>query len=97
MRQQISSMHEMMKSSLSTSEKLRKRLAMISRYYEGIIRKFQEQVAEMKVDKRKMEVDLVNRISTIDNKKGFIIIQLESKLRKREEEVARLKRKIGHE
>jgi hypothetical protein len=94
MRQQIDQMHAMMKTSLATSEKLRKRLAMISRYYEGIIRKFQEQVTETKAEKKRIEVDLASRISTIDHEKRVTIIQLESKLRKREEEVARLRRKI---
>jgi hypothetical protein len=84
----------MMKASLATSEKLRKRLAMISRYYEGIIRKFQEQVTEMKAEKKRIEMDLANRIATIDHEKRVTIIQLESKLRKREEQVARLRRKI---
>jgi hypothetical protein len=94
MRHQIDQMHAMMKASLATSEKLRKRLAMISRYYEGIIRKFQEQVTEMKAEKKRIERDLVNRNSTIDHEKRVTIIQLESKLRKREEQVARLRRKI---
>jgi hypothetical protein len=94
MRQQIDQLHSMMKSSLSTSEKLRKRLAMISRYYEGIIQKLQEQAAEIKAEKSRLKVDLDNKISTIDHDKRVTIIHLESKLRQRDEEVARLKKKI---
>jgi uncharacterized coiled-coil DUF342 family protein len=95
MRDQLDQLHAMMKTSLSTSEKLRKRLAMISRYYEGIIQKLQEQAAEVKAGKKRMELDLVNKISTIDHEKRVTVIQLESKLRQRDEEVARLRREIN--
>jgi hypothetical protein len=92
MREQIDQMQEMMKSSLTASEKLRKRLAMISRYYESIIQKNQEKMAHMKSEKRRMEGDLINQISSIDHAKRVAIIKLESKLRQKEEEIATLKR-----
>jgi hypothetical protein len=92
MRQQIGQLHTMMKTSLSTSEKLRKRLAMISRYYEGIIRKLQEQVVETKTERKRMEVQLANQISTIDHEKRVTMMQLEMKLRRKDEEIARLRR-----
>jgi len=82
----------MMKTSLSTSEKLRKRLAMISRYYEGIIRKLQEQVVETKKERKSIEVQLANQISTIDHEKRVSIMQLEVKLRRKDEEITRLRR-----
>jgi hypothetical protein len=92
MKEQIDQMQEMMKSSLTASEKLRKRLAMISRYYESIIQKNQEKMAHMKNEKRRMEGDLINQISSIDHEKRVAIIKLESKLRQKEEEIAALKR-----
>jgi hypothetical protein len=92
MRQQIGQLHTMMKTSLSTSEKLRKRLAMISRYYEGIIRKLQEQVVETKKERKSVEVQLANQISTIDHEKRVSMMQLEVKLRRKDEEISRLRR-----
>ena len=91
MRQQIAEMHEMVKASLTTSEKLNKRLAMISKYYESIIQKLQEKICRMKNEKRRMEVDLINQASSIDHEKRVAIIMLESKLRQREEEITKLK------
>jgi hypothetical protein len=91
MKEQIDQMQEMMKSSLTASEKLRKRLAMISRYYESIIQKNQEKMAHMKNEKRRMEGDLINQISSIDHEKRVAIIKLESKLRQKEEEIATMK------
>ena len=92
MREQIDQMQEMMKSSLTASEKLRKRLAMISRYYESIIQKNQEKMAHMKNEKRRMESDLINQISSIDHEKRVAIIKLESKLRQKDEEIASMSR-----
>jgi hypothetical protein len=92
MRQQIAQLHTMMKSSLSTSEKLRKRLAMISHYYEGIIHKLQEQVEESKSERTRMEVQLAHKISTIDHEKSLAIMQLEMNLHRKDEEIARLRR-----
>jgi hypothetical protein len=83
MKNQISQLHEMMKVSLSASEKLRKRLATISRYYEGVISKLQDQVAEVKGQKSRMEVDLRNLISERD-----------LEMRRKDEEIKRLKAMI---
>ena len=94
MRKQISQLHKMMKTSLSTSEKLRKRLAMISRYYEGIIRKLQEQVVETKTEKKSMEVQLASQISAIDHEKRVMIMQLELNLQRKEDEIERLRGEI---
>lgn len=94
MRGQIDQLHTMMKDSLETSEKLRKRLAMISRYYEGIIRRFQEQMAEAKAEKARIKADLDAKISTLDHDRRVTIVQLESKLRQRDNELTRLKRQI---
>jgi hypothetical protein len=90
MRQQIDSLHDMMKTSMTTSEKLRKRLAMISGYYESIIQKLQQKNAHIKTEKSRMEVDLVNQISTMDHEKRAVVIKLQRKLRELEEELAML-------
>ena len=63
MRNQIKQLQELMKTSLSSSEKLRKRIATISRYYEGVIGQLQSQVAEVKAEKCKKETELKNQLS----------------------------------
>jgi hypothetical protein len=48
LRNQVKQMQELMETSLSSSEKLRKRIATISRYYEGVIGQLQTQVTDTK-------------------------------------------------
>ena len=55
--------------SLETSEELRRRLAMLSRYYENLVRKLQKELAETRADKDQLEYDLVNQIARIDRAK----------------------------
>ncbi len=50
---------------MKTSEELRKRLAMISRYYENLVRRLQDTMVELRSDRANMEKDLVNQISSI--------------------------------
>jgi hypothetical protein len=92
MRQEIERMQEMMKSSVLTAGHLRKRLAMVSRYYEGVLRKLEERMASMKIANERMEIDLFNQISTIDHEKRVAVVKLEATLRQRDDEIARLKR-----
>jgi hypothetical protein len=80
MKNQIEQLQEMMKTSLASSEKLRKRIATISRYYEGVISKLQEQNAEIKADKAQNETDMRNELCTAD-----LVI------REKDKEIARLK------
>ncbi|KAL3917865.1 MAG: hypothetical protein SGILL_004511 [Bacillariaceae sp.] len=80
MKNQIEQLQEMMKSSLAGSEKLRKRIATISRYYEGVISTLQEQVSQVKADKAENDTDLRNELCTAD-----LVI------RKKDKEIARLK------
>lgn len=94
MREQIEQLNVLMKTSLATSEKLRKRMSMISRYYEGIISKLQEQSSEMKAEKKRMEMDLGNRISVLEHDSRLASISLETKLRQKEEEIGMLKARL---
>jgi chromosome segregation ATPase len=80
MRNQIRDLQEVMKTSLSSSEKLRKRIAIISRYYEGVIAQLQGQVVEIKAEKCRKEIDLKNQLS-----------EAERKLSAKDKEIARLK------
>jgi hypothetical protein len=80
MQDQISQLHAMMKVSLAASEKLRKRLAAVSGFYEGVVSKLQDQVVEIKTEKSRTEVLLRNEIS-----------RLELELRRKSEEIVQLR------
>jgi hypothetical protein len=88
---QVGEMNERLIASMKASEELRKRLAMISSYYERVVRRLQENMAELKSDRVRMEIDLVNQISSIDIASQASIVTLESELRKKDREVAELK------
>lgn len=91
MTKQISNLHEMMRTSLEASEKLRKRLATISKYYEGVIGKLQEQVVDCKMEKSRTEVELRNQLSQADLDRRMAVSQFEAELRWKDGEIARLK------
>ena len=55
----------MMMSSVLMAGHLRTRLAMVSRYFEGVLRKLEERMASMKIENTRMEMNLLNQISTI--------------------------------
>jgi len=63
LKRQISQLQEMTKTSLAASDKLRKKLQVISQHYEGIIRKLQTKVGEVEREKSKMKVDLANTVA----------------------------------
>ena len=90
-RREISRLQGLMKSSMDTSDNLRKRIMIISRYYESVIGKLQEKSSRLKVEKERMEVSLTNRISTIDHEMRKTILNLKVALQQRDEEIATLK------
>mmetsp|Transcript_63342 Transcript_63342/g.182251 ORF Transcript_63342/g.182251 Transcript_63342/m.182251 type:complete len:589 (-) Transcript_63342:28-1794(-) len=94
MREKIDELHAMMKTSLETSEKLRKRLAMISRYYEGIIKKMQRQIVEAKTERTRIKSDADAKVSTMDHEKRTAIMCMEDRLRCQEEEIRLLKQQV---
>lgn len=91
MKYQITKLHEMMKTSLAASEKLRKRIATVSKYYESVISKLQSQVVEIKTEKSRTAVDLTNRLSEADLRTRMIVSKLEFELRRKDEVISRLK------
>ena len=93
MKKQISNLHEMMRTSLDTSEKLRGRIATISRYYEGVIGKLQEQVVECKMSKNRMEVELRSQLSQVDLDRTMSLKQKDEEIRRKDEEITILKRR----
>jgi len=91
MKYQITKLHEMMKTSLAASEKLRKRIATVSKYYESVISKLQSQIVDIKTEKSRTTVDLTNKLSEADLKTRMIVSKLEFELRRKDEEISRLK------
>ena len=90
LKQQISQLHEMMKISLAGSEKLRNKLKVISRYYEGVISKLQTKVAEVKAEKSRIQVDLTNMVSQVDLERRLEKSKFEYELHRKDKEIARL-------
>ena len=92
MKHQLHSLHEMMEVSVSTSEKLRKKISIISRYYESIIRKLQEKNAKLKADKKRTEIDLINQVASVEHERRTAIAMLERRIRYKDQQLARCER-----
>lgn len=88
---QVDEMNERLLASMKASEELRKRLAMISRYYENLVRRLQDNMAELKSDRARMETDLANQISSIDLASQVAIEALQTELEKKGRDVEELK------
>jgi predicted nuclease with TOPRIM domain len=91
LQKQVNEMNERLLASMKASEELRKRLAMISRYYENLVRRLQDNMAELKSDRARMETDLVNQISSIDMAGQMAIEALEIELMKKGSDIEELK------
>ena len=75
---QMEQMSHRMHSAIATSEELRRRLAMLNRYYQDVIRKFQQQLDEAKADREQVEFDLSRQISILDRERREALGKLES-------------------
>ena len=91
LKQQINQLKETMRMSLAASEKLRKRFKASTQYYEGIICKLQKKVADVKREKSKAQDDLASAISQVDVERRLEKSKFEYGLRRKDEEIARLK------
>jgi hypothetical protein len=91
LQKQVDEMNERLLASMKASEELRKRLAMISRYYENLVRRLQENMVELKSDRARMETDLVNQIASIDLASQMAIEALETELKKKGRDIEELK------
>jgi hypothetical protein len=87
----VQDMSQRMKSSIETSERLRSRLAMVSRYYENVLKQLQESLAKAKAERSRMEADLVDQITSMDMAKREAVHKLETKLLEKEAEIRMLK------
>lgn len=88
---QMEALNKRLDQSIKTSEELRRRLSMLRRYYENLVRRLQEKLTQLKVGKVQMEKDLVNQIAVINLDKRTGIELLESKLHEKDMEIAKLK------
>jgi len=91
LKHQIQQLQGLMNTSLGSSEKLRKRISTITRYYEGVIGKLQTKVADVKAEKSRTEVYLTNKISQLDLERRLVVSKFEHELHRRDQEIARLK------
>jgi flagellar biosynthesis chaperone FliJ len=82
-----------LQSSISTSEELRRRLAMLSCYYENLVKKLQEEVAEERVDRQKLESDLTRQIAELENEKRALYKKLQEHVRSHKSYMQSLRRK----
>lgn len=87
---QIDELQQRLKSSMETAEELRRRLAMVSRYYENVVRQLHSRLVETKTNLRKIEGDLVAQIASVDSAKKRAVSILEARLREKEAEIAKL-------
>ncbi len=94
LKQQINQLKETMRTSLTASEKLRKRLKVTTRYYEDIIGKLQTKFAETKLEKSRALEDLANTISQVDVERRLEKSKHEYELRRKDKEIERLKAAI---
>lgn len=72
--EQLQQLRHRLKTSMTTSEELRRRLAMVSRYYEGAL--------------RSMEEDMLHRLTSLSNDKDDVVEQLQRKVRELEDDLS---------
>jgi len=66
---EMEQMGHRMHAAIATSEELRRRLAVLNRYYEGTIRQLHTQLVEAKTDRDQVEFDLSRQISIMDRER----------------------------
>ena len=91
LKRQIHQLNETMKMSLAASETLRKRLKIISRYYDGVINKLRTKVDEAKKGRSRAQDDLVNLASQVDLERRLEQSNFEYELRRKDKEIEKLK------
>jgi hypothetical protein len=81
---QIQNLHRRLQNSMDVCEELRKRLAMLGRYYENMVRRLQDRLAMVTVDKEKIEISMVAQLSSMNIDKRRKVRLLEAKLAEKE-------------
>jgi hypothetical protein len=94
MKEKIDQLHTMMEASLEAAEKLRKRLGMITRYYEDMMTKMQHQIVEVKSENSRRKTDMDSKMALLDHEKRIAILNLETRLQLRDSEIDALKEQL---
>lgn len=87
LQEQVQEMSQRLISALATSEELRRRLALLSRYYENIVSQLRDSLVETKTDCAQIEFDLTRQLSTMDRENRSARAEIEMKIREQEEEL----------
>ena len=86
---QVEELSQRLRTSVEGSEDLRKRLAMISRYYETTVERLSENIVSLKKEQAAMQGDLTKQIRSIDRERLVAIKRTELLLK--EQQIAKFK------
>jgi hypothetical protein len=78
LQEQVQEISQRLMSALDTSEELRRRLAMLNRYYESTVVALEDKLATSKADRFQLEFDLTRQIAALERENVRIRAQLES-------------------
>jgi hypothetical protein len=78
LQEQVQEISQRLMSALDTSEELRRRLAMLNRYYESTVVAVKDKLATSKADRFQLEFDLTRQIAALERENVRIRAQLES-------------------
>eukprot|EP00978_Attheya_sp_CCMP212_P001748 scaffold3577_cov60-Attheya_sp.AAC.5 len=76
-------------------ESLQSSLGSLKLYYDGVITSLQNVLVEITDEKRKMEVDIINSLTTLENEKHIEVEDLESQLDSKSKQIAELRAQIS--
>lgn len=76
------------RTSLDANEVLRKRIAVLSAYYENMVERMQANLNEVQLEKNRMATDLATQIVRLDEAHRRTVDDLQRKLRQKDRELA---------
>ena len=77
--------------SLDTNDELRKRIAMLSAYYENVVERMQRNLNEAHTERQRIATDLAKQIYSMDKEHRRTVEDLQRRLRQKERELAAVK------
>ena len=77
--------------SLDTNDELRKRIAMLSAYYENVVERMQRNLNEAHTERQRIATDLAKQIYAMDKEHRRTVDDLQRRLRQKERELAAVK------
>lgn len=84
----IRELGRLLRTSMDTNEELRKRIAMLSAYYENVVERMQKNLNEAHTERQRIATDLAKQIVEMDAKNRRHSEDLERRLRQKERELA---------